>query len=767
MRVIVIHYIVVLVSMSPGTPRRRSRHPTRVIVAAVTALTLPSPGRAQDMTGDAVQVPEVSVQAARERATGPVDGFVAGVSATGTKTETPLIETPQSVSVVTADEIEAREARTVTQALRYTAGAITDTRGSTAVRLDALTIRGYSPASYLDGLRSAGGRDANVNTDFYRIERLEVLRGPASVLYGSSPPGGLFNIVTKRPTEERIREVLLEAGTRDRYRAAFDLSGRLDESGQWTGRLIGSYSEGDGELDRTRERRYYISPSLTWRPTADTTITFQGHYQRDPEAGSYGSVPAYGSVLPNPNGRIGVRFYDGDPNRERSNREHYYVGYQAEHRATEWLTFRQNFRYLHTQGEYRSIYNAGVTPDYRQIVRSAFGTDTDIDVFAIDNQAQARFTTGPLEHLVLGGLDYYRTLSDIYTASALSTTALGQRLPRQNLFNPVYDDQNTFFPPFTTYSSQRTNQTGVYLQDQVKFDRLTVLFGGRVDWYDATTEGSSVATQRITSRTRSTADAFTGRVGAVYRFDNGIAPYASYSESFEPQAGTDRLGSPFEPTTGRQYEIGLRYQPPGTNLLLSAAAFDLRRQNVLTTDPVAPAFSVQQGETSSRGVEFEAKATLMQGLSMTAAYTYQEVEFATTRNTAVVDLGFFPARTGGTVPLQGKTPWGVPRHAGSAWLDYTFQEGVPVAGLGVAGGVRYLGSSFGDDANTFKVDSATLFDATVRYDLGRLGQNFQGATAALNITNVADTRYVSSCFAYSSCWYGTGRTVLGTVRYRF
>ncbi|WP_245615186.1 TonB-dependent siderophore receptor [Muricoccus aerilatus] len=726
-----------------------------------------SPG-AGDLAGaSTVQVPEVNVQAGLERGYSPVEGFVAGVSGTGTKTDTPLIETPQSISVITADEIEAREARTVTQALRYSAGAITDTRGSTAVRLDALTIRGYSPAAYLDGLRTAGGRDANPSTDFYRIERLEVLRGPASVLYGSSPPGGLFNIVTKRPAEQRIREVLLEAGTRDRYRAAFDLNGRLDENGQWLGRVIGSYSEGDGELDRTRERRYYISPSLTWRPDADTTITLQGHYQRDPESGSYGSVPAYGSVLPNPNGRIRQRFYDGDPNLERSNREHYYIGYQAEHRATDWLTLRQNFRYLHTKGEYRSVYNAGVTPDYRQMVRSVFGTDTDIDVFTIDNQAQARFRTGPLEHLALGGLDYYRVLSDVYQGSALSTTALGQRLSRQDLFNPNYDNQSTFFPPFNSYTSQRQNQLGVYLQDQVKFDRLTLLFGGRLDWSDTSTENSNLTTQTVSSRSRSTAHAFTGRAGAVYRFDNGIAPYASYSESFEPQAGVDRLGSPFEPTTGRQYEVGLRYQPPGANLLLSVAAFDLRRQNVLSTDPVAPSFSVQQGETSSRGIEFEAKASLMQGLNLTAAYAYQDVEFSKTRNTTVVDLGFYPTRTGGTVALQGKTPWGVPRYSASAWLDYTFQDGSPAAGLGVAGGVRYLGSSFGDDANTFKVDATTLFDASIRYDLGRLGQSFQGATASLNITNVADTRYVSSCFAYSTCWYGTGRTVLGTVRYRF
>ncbi|WP_245906514.1 TonB-dependent siderophore receptor [Teichococcus aestuarii] len=753
----------------PGPARRAGALMalTAAAIAMPAALALAQEGTAADTFSGSIVLPEVNVQAGIERGHSPVQGFVAGVSASGTKADTPIIETPQSISVVTADDIEARNARNLNQALRYTAGAVTDTRGSTAVRLDQLTLRGYSPATYLDGMRLAGGRDANPSIDAYRLERLEVLRGPASVLYGASPPGGLVNAITKRPTEERIREVLLEAGTRDRYRAAGDFSGKLDEDGQWLGRFIASYAEGDGELDETRERRYFFSPSLTWRPSKDTSITLFAHYQRDPESGSYGSVPAWGSVLHNPRGRIGTRFYDGDPNLERSNREHYMAGYLAEHRASDWLTLRQNFRYLHTKGEYRSVYGAGITQDYLSLVRSVYGTDADFDVFTIDNQAQFSFGTGPLQHTLLAGLDYYRVLSDTYTGSALSTTPLGQRLPRQSLFSPAYANQATFWPGFSTYSSQRQNQLGAYLQDQVKLGRLVLLFGGRLDWSDSTTENSAVATGLRTSSSRQTDHAFTGRVGAVYLFDSGFAPYVSYSESFEPQSGTDRFLNPFDPTRGRQYEVGLRYQPPGTNLLLSVAAFDLVRQNVLSTDPANPQFSVQSGETTSRGIELEAKASLMTGLSLTAAYAYQDVEFSRSDNTARGDDGFVPARASSTVALEGKTPWGVPRHTASAWLDYTLPEGSRLEGLGLGGGVRYLGSSWGNDANTFKVDAATLFDAALRYDLGKLGRNLEGMQAAVNVSNLADTRYVNSCFAYSSCWYGYGRTVTGSVRYRF
>jgi iron complex outermembrane receptor protein len=342
------------------TTARSRRASSLVALTAVAMATPAGMASAQDAAAPAgvVQLPEVNVQAGIERGFSPVQGFVAGVSASGTKTDTPIIETPQSISVITADEIEARNARNINQIMRYSVGAVTESRGSAAVRLDQMTIRGYSPAQFLDGMRLAGGRDANPSLDAYRLERLEVLRGPASVLYGNSPPGGIINAVSKRPTEERIREVLLEAGNRSRYRAAGDISGRLDEDGHWLGRFVGSYSEGDGELDETRERRYFFSPSLTWRPDSDTSITLLGHYQRDPESGSYGGVPAWGSALPNPNGRIRMRYYDGDPDLERSNREHYMMGYLAEHRFNEFLTVRQNFRYLHTQGEYRSVYGS-------------------------------------------------------------------------------------------------------------------------------------------------------------------------------------------------------------------------------------------------------------------------------------------------------------------------------------------------------------------------------------------------------------------------
>jgi len=759
--------------MSRRRPTRAARHARMLAALTAAALASPSgPARAQDaavppdvQTG-AVLLPEVNVEAGLERGYSPVAGFVAGVSASGTKTDTPIIETPQSISVVTADEIRARDAQNLNQVLRYTPGVVTETRGSAAVRLDQMTIRGYSPTQYLDGMRLAGGRDANPSLDAYRLERVEVLRGPASVLYGTAPPGGIVNAVSKRPTEERIREVLLQAGTRERWRIAGDYGGKLDENGQWFGRFIGSYAEGQGELDEVREERYFFSPSLTWRPTNDTTITVLGHYQHDPHSGSYGGVPAWGSVLPSPHGRVGMRFYDGDWDFERSDREHYQIGYLAEHRLNSVITLRQNFRYMHTQGEYRSLYGSAVTNDLQNLIRSVYGTDADFDVFTLDNQVQAKFDTGPVQHTVLAGLDYYRVLSDTYTGSNVYNGRTSNGVPLQNLFKPVYANQGAVWPGFSSFSSQRSNQTGLYLQDQIKIDRLVLLFGGRLDWYDSTTENRQPGSFALTGTSRQTDHAFTGRAGAVYLFDNGLAPYVSYSESFEPQSGTDRNRNPFDPTTGRQYEVGVRYQPPGTNLSIAVAAFDLLRQNVLSTDPVDPSYRTQSGEVRTRGFEVEAKASLMRGLSLTAAYTYLDMEYTESNNTLSIDYAIQGRPSGGTVPEEGKVPTGIPRHNASVWLDYTAPAGW-FGGLGIAGGVRYLGSSWGDAANTFKVDSATLFDAALRYDLGQFARDLDGMQLAVNINNIADTRYVASCSGYAWCWYGYGRTVTGSLRYRF
>lgn len=697
-----------------------------------------------------------------ETAYGPVAGYVATRGRTGTKTDTALIETPQSISVVTKDQMTAQGAQSLNQILRYTAAVVPETRGATASRLDQMTIRGFSPATYLDGLRMPGSRDASPQKDAFDLERVEVLRGPSSVLYGQASPSGVINMVSKLPTDTPFHEIGLSYGTLHKKRTTFDLGGPIDDQGVYSYRLSGLYDDADGQVDHTQTRRQSVAGALTWRPSEDTSLTLLANYQADPKAGSYGAVPAYGSVLDSPTGRkIDVDFYDGEKNFEKSDRKYYAFGYLFEHHLDDVWTIRQNARYLRSEGVYRSIYNSSLQSDYRTLTRSTIGTDVNLDSYTLDNQVQAHFATGPLQHTVLFGADYQNTSTDTKSGS-------GQG-PTLDIFEPVYGSAITPIT-YTANATTRAEQKGVYLQEQLKWDKWVLLAGGRYDWADSSTVSQRLATG-VKTRSAVESEAFTGRLGLVYLFDNGLAPYVSYSESFEPQSGTGLGNKPFDPTEGTQYELGIKYQPPGSNSFITASIFDLRKSNVLTLDPVVTNLcngsrcQVQSGEVQSRGFELEGKASLSDNLDITAAYAYLDSKTSKSNNTVSVTPGSGVA-AGPAQSAEGKAIVAIPRHTASAWVDYTLREG-DLKGFGVGGGVRYVASTWGDEANSFKVPSYTLFDAAVHYDIPGLYSPLDSLRLALNVTNLADKEYIASCSGYGWCWYGAQRTVQASATYRW
>ncbi|MGF0237481.1 TonB-dependent siderophore receptor [Rhodococcus sp. IEGM1300] len=709
-----------------------------------------------------LQATTVSGAYQTESPTGPVNGYVATRALSATKTDTALNETPQSISVVTKDQMRAQGAESLNQILRYTAAVIPETRGSTATRLDQLTIRGFSPATYLDGLRMPGSRDASPQKDSFDLERVDILRGPSSVLYGQASPSGVVNMVSKRPLETPFHEIGVEYGTFNKKRTTFDLSGPLDDQGVYSYRLAGLYDQADGQIEHTETQRQAISSAFTWRPGEDTSLTFLGHFQKDPKGASYGSVPAYGSVLNSPTGRsIDVDFYDGERDFERSDREYFSLGYLFEHHINDVWTVRQNARYLRSEGDYRSIYNGSLKADYRTSTRYTIAADVNLDSYALDNQAQAKFDTGPVQHTVLFGADYQNTSTHTKSGNGNG--------PTLDIFDPVYGAPVTT-PAFTSDGTQRNDQKGLYLQEQMKWDKWVLLMGGRYDW--ATNNNSTVNLRNsVKTKTSLDSEAFTGRVGLVYLFDNGLSPYASYSESFEPQSGTGFGGSVFKPTEGTQYEVGIKYQPPGSNSFITASVFDLRQSNVPTLDPDpthicgAARCQEQAGEVRSRGFELEGKASLNDNLDITAAYAYLDNRVAksnsTVRYAPISDIGVGPA-----VPAKGTTNYGVPRHTASVWADYTFHDGV-AKGFGVGGGARYVGSSWGDTANTLKVPGYTLIDAALHYDIPHINSANDNLRLAINASNLANKEYVASCYSYSWCWYGAQRTVNASATYQW
>ncbi|WP_238122000.1 MULTISPECIES: TonB-dependent siderophore receptor [unclassified Xanthobacter] len=672
-------------------------------------------------------------------------GFVATRTDVGTKTNTPLIETPQSVSVVTRDQVETQGAQNVVEALRYTPGVIAEVRGS-ATRYDMPYIRGFGsptdPILFLDGLRlSRGSGYAIPQIDPYLLERIEVLKGPSSMLYGASTPGGFVNMVSKRPTEETIREIVVGIGSFDYYKTAFDLGGAADPEGKLLYRLAGVAYTGNTQVDFTEEQRVSIAPSLAWRPNDDTTLVVLANYQRDPEGGYYGVLPTVGTVSPNPNGQIPRNFFEGDPNFSEFDREQASIGYEFAHRFNDTWSFQQNLRYTHLGVSTESLSTASLATNLSTINRYALATDETLDGLALDNRLEAQFATGPIAHKMIFGLDYqYMDWSQVQNYGAAASI---------NYLHPVYG----LARPTNLYTlsdqNQTISQTGLYAQDQLRLGNWLLTAGGRYDWVDIST--TSHLTGTVTDQNDS---AFSGRVGLTYLWENGVAPYATFSTSFLPVAGTSSTGEAFQPTTGEQYELGIKYQPAGYNAMFTAAVFEITQQNVTTY--ASPTLRYQTGEVRSRGLELEAKASLSEELNVVASLTLLD---ATITRSLSADLG--------------QSPVAVPDVMASLWADYTLRDG-PLQGFGIGGGVRYVGSSVGGyvpavtnpSAVPFEVPAYTLVDAMMKYDLKGLSPRFTGAELQVNASNIFDATYYT-CQAYNFCNYGKARTVLATLRYRW
>jgi iron complex outermembrane receptor protein len=725
--------------------------------------------------------------APRETARGPVRGIVATRSGTGTKTDASILATPQSITVVTKDQIQKQGARTVAEALRYEPGVVSESR--VGDRFDNVFIRGFGGfggnANYLhfwDSLRLPRGVSyAMPSVDPFLLERVEVLRCPASVLYGQNNLGGMVNLISKDPTAKPQGEVFARFGDHGRYEGGFDVSGPLSKDGDLSYRLIGLGRKANTEVNYTTTERQLIAPTITWRPDADTKLTVRASYDKDPSSYQPNWLPAVGTLLPNSTGRqIPKEFFSGNPNVNTYSREQTSVGYEFEHHFNDTWAVRQNLRYMEVSSDFKALSVTGYATAANScgtgvsnatcIARTSTNYVEQLKAFAVDNQAEAKFATGWFHHTVLMGLDYQKTSATARFGTGAATYV--------NYLNPVY--ANISAPAITSQTITDREQAGVYLQDQIRMGRLNVVAGVRNDWANASTQTQTIAMGAYTVKpTRPSDSATTWRVGATYEFESGVAPYASYSTSFEPSVavGTDYTGKTFVPTTGEQYEAGIKYQPVGFNGFFMFSYFDITQNNVLSLDtahlfasnPLCTASGIycqtQLGQVRSKGIELSAKVTLQPGFDVIAAYSHTDISVTQSNLTATT---FVTSGTGTTVSVQGKTPVGAPANTASLWMDYTFQSG-PAAGFGFGGGVRYIGSSFGDTANSAAmiVPAYTLGDAQVHYDLAGLSPQFRGWNVAVNMTNIFDKTYVSACASSTQCFYGNGRTTLGTIRYQW
>lgn len=654
----------------------------------------------------------------------------------GTKTDTPPIEVPQPVTIISSDRYLAQGAITISDTVKYAAGVLASPYGRDT-RVDGFNIRGIGALQFRDGMRDIFSYYASITSDPYNFSRVEIVRGPASVLFGQGSIGGLVNLVSKVPEFETRGELDLVYGSYDRKEALGDVNLALADG--LAIRAVGRVRDADTYVDHVPDDRAMFAPSIRWQPTPDTDVVLTGLYQEDDTGSTSQFLPIVGTFRPNPgnpNGRIDPYLFVGKPGWDRYSGRSLQGGASIIHSFSDNVQISLKARYIDSDLEYFTHYADSYTnpsnpytvygANGRMIGLYADASDARMNVFSTDNNIQFTFNTGArIEHTLLAGLDY--SWNRVGKRSAGGTEVI-------DIYDIDYDALLTYNPsgPFA-FDSQK--QLGIYVQDQIRlFDRISVVLGARRD--------------RVTSSAGSKDNATTFRAGIIGEIGAGFSPFFSYTESFLPIAGSNSDGDAFRPQTGTQYEAGVKWQPlPET--LVTVTAFHIKEQNrvlYLPNDVVT-----QSGELTTKGIEFEASHTLPGNFDLLLNYGYNELE------SEVNSSLNYP-----------------PRHTASVWTTKSF--GIDSgARLRLGAGVVYSGKSKSTGAvdpyglnpdvpvgtlYTIVTPESTTVDALAEV-------TWENWRVALNATNLFDERDFASCLARGDCFMSAPRNVMATVGVRF
>jgi len=720
---------------------------------AVLAIVAGAAFTASAQSADSSTVGEVVVTAPH---------YVPEKDTSATKMQTALIETPQSVTVISRDQIDLLDWQNLSQAARYTAGIVGENYGSDT-RYDWLTLRGFPPVEYIDGLQAPVGSVSTSGFDLYGAQEVDILKGPSSVLYGLAPPGGIVNVETRRPEDQFGGSAMIEYGSYDSKEIAGDITGAVNDA--LSLRLTTMERNGGTQADGVNDERFYIAPAATVHLDPNSNLTLLGYYQWDNDKGDgVGFLPAAGVYSNNPViGKLSPNFNAGDYGYDDFTRRQYAIGYDFTHDFGGDLKFEQNMKYFYDNTRQNDIYGAGLATctlaatagcgggalypylspltgvqetsggaplysDYTTLDRNSFPFKETIGSLNVDSRFSDKFETGAITQTVLLGLDYrHYTLESAFGFAGAAPLDLAA--PNHNLTGIVS-------PPYSFVDAAVVqDQVGLYGQDQIKYGGWILTLGGRQDWLNETSAGQGINNS-----------AFTYRAGLNYVFHSGLAPYIAYSTSYQPTAGTTAGGSAFIPTKGDQVEAGLKFEPKfvphGVKIFATAAVYDLHQHNVVESDPTIldPFAQAQVGEVEVKGIELEAVARIYERFTLNASYAYTD--------SRVMDPG---------APITQLTL--TPKNQASLFADYTFQDGI-LGGLGGGGGVRYVGSTYGDDANQWKDPSYTLVDAVLHYD-------YRGWAVKVAASNLLDHIYIAQCSSESDCFYGLRRNITATLSRKF
>lgn len=665
------------------------------------------------------------------------DGAVPRRASTATRTDTPLIETPQSVTVITAGQIRDQASPNLQETVRYSPGVRNELYGIDN-RGDWISLRGSEETTtLLDGMRlPLSGWWGVMRSEPYAYDRVEILRGPSSIVAGANDPGGVLNLVSKRPSAQKAQEFGVRVGNYSRRELSLDTTGPVGESRSWLYRFVALGRDTGTQIRHADETRVFVAPSLTWRPGAGGGLTVYGEYQRDRSKNTNAFLGLDGTLRPAPNGPIPSDVFIGEPSWDQYGGSRWRLGYSGDIALGRRWRLQHNLRHDRVDGLMKSMYAAWWDgfldetgqPDFdgRYLGRLWYTYDDHTEVTTSEALLQGRARTGRLDHTLLFGVD-----GMLHDAAQAADEGVATPL---NVYAPAYGSFADPFVPGGPVTATKIERVGMVAQDQIKVaDRVSLRLGVRRDRIRNAVVDGEAAIDWATSV----------NVGAVYEVRKGVAPYASYSESFNPISGTDAAGKAFKPKRGEQVEVGLKWESQALPVQAAAAWYALEEHNRLINDPVNFGYSVQLGNARTKGLELEAKGDVA-SWSVLGSYTYTHARASA-------------ASWGGDLdPTQQME--GIPAHSTSLWAVHDFGRlGLP--GVRLGGGVRHV-SRVGDGTGTVFVPAVTLFDALASYDT-RVWR------FALNVNNVTDKPYLATCLARGDCWFGARRmmSLTATVRY--
>lgn len=643
------------------------------------------------------------------------------------KLNVPIQDTPYSIEIIDQNFMRDTGAKTIQDALLYNSGVYSgafglDTRG------DWAKIRGMDASFYLDGLRQIYGSYNSVRTNLYALESIEVLKGPSSVLYGQGELGGIVNSVSKLPKEKQQGEIWAQYGSFHRKQLAFDVTGPATEDGKLLYRVVGLERDSQTQVDYVDDDGFLIAPSLTWRPTDDTSFTVLFNRQRNTGQVSAQFLPRFGTLERGSQGYIGSETFAGEPGWDKYDREKTEVSLMFEHSFSDNWSFSTTARYTESSTVTREHWvNIGAVPDADgNVARTIYMADAETRIFNLDARLQGQFDLGITKHNVAIGFDRQDALweQDNYD----SVTSGGGVI---DIYNPSYGNLNLGALNPEDRDDNQIRQVGLYIADHMEIGPVVISGALRRDW--AKNTGLAVTGPNTVSDENET----TGRIGAMYRFDNGISPYASYAEAFTMNLGNDGTGSnsTLKPTTGTQREYGIKYLSMDRSLAVTAAYFDIKQQNRIS-DSSTPG-GVEQTGAQVDGWE----------LQINKRWNQFETQFSYT------DMDAINADTGERLAFVAEkiVSWWNKLYIGNNWR--------------VGAGIRYIGDNVGfdylGDGAGPTVPSETLYDAM-------LGYSYKNWDFILDAKNLTDEEYVSWCRGETyDCGYGERRNISANVRYHF